>query len=177
MIEIEITPRWTIRYRGERQFDFVLVKLLQAIKDTERLTDAAQRAGISYRHAWNVIEKWGGFFGSPLVLEPAAGRLTGGAGLLPVRPFDQRIGLTPQHTARLNPTGRRGGELCQRRSVRSLAVQLLEAVDGRRGVRRLPRPLQRRRNSPGERQKKRDYRWRSRRGGPPIQGDSFKVLD
>src|SRR5262245_35197784 len=68
MIEIEITPRWTIRYHGERQFDFVLVTLLQAINETGRLTDAAQRAGISYRHAWNLIEKWGGFFSSPLVL-------------------------------------------------------------------------------------------------------------
>lgn len=68
MIEIDITPRWTIRHRGERQFDFVLVTLLEAIKATGRLTDAAEAAGISYRHAWNVIEKWGVFFGSPLVL-------------------------------------------------------------------------------------------------------------
>jgi molybdate transport repressor ModE-like protein len=69
MIEIDITPRWTIRHRGgERQFDFVLVTLLQTIKDDGRLTEAAHRAGISYRHAWNVIEKWGVFFGSPLVL-------------------------------------------------------------------------------------------------------------
>jgi molybdate transport repressor ModE-like protein len=67
VIEIEISPVWKIRHRGERQFDFVLVALLQAIRDTGRLTDAAQRAGISYRHAWNVIEKWGAFFGSPLV--------------------------------------------------------------------------------------------------------------
>jgi molybdate transport repressor ModE-like protein len=68
VIQIEITPRWTIRYHGERQFDFVLVTLLQAINETGRLTDAAQRTGISYRHAWNIIEKWGGFFASPLVV-------------------------------------------------------------------------------------------------------------
>jgi len=98
VIEIEITPVWTIRHRGERQFDFVLVKLLQAIKDSGRLTDAAQRAGISYRHAWNVIEKWGGFFGSPLVLM-ARGR---GTQLTPLGEkllwAGQRVGarLTPQ---------------------------------------------------------------------------------
>src|SRR5215470_13731389 len=34
------------------------------------------------------------FFGTPLVIEPSAGQLSGDAGLLPVRPFDQRIGLT-----------------------------------------------------------------------------------
>ena len=34
------------------------------------------------------------FFGTPLVIEPSPGRLSGDAGLLPVRQFDQRIGLT-----------------------------------------------------------------------------------
>src|SRR6516162_1992605 len=35
------------------------------------------------------------FFGTPLVIEPSPGQLSGDAGLLPVRQFDQRIGLTP----------------------------------------------------------------------------------
>ncbi len=34
------------------------------------------------------------FFGTPLVIEPLPGQLTSDAGLLPIRPFDQRIGLT-----------------------------------------------------------------------------------
>ena len=34
------------------------------------------------------------FFGTPLVIEPSAGQLSGDAGLLPLRQFDQRIGLT-----------------------------------------------------------------------------------
>src|SRR5262245_63010356 len=34
------------------------------------------------------------FFGKPLVIEPSAGQLSGDAGLLPVRQFDQRVGLT-----------------------------------------------------------------------------------
>ena len=34
------------------------------------------------------------FIGTPLVIEPSAGQLSGDAGLLPVRQFDQRIGLT-----------------------------------------------------------------------------------
>src|SRR5262245_35413237 len=34
------------------------------------------------------------FFGIPLVIEPSAGQLTSDAGLLPLREFDERIGLT-----------------------------------------------------------------------------------
>ena len=34
------------------------------------------------------------FFGTPLVIEPTPGQLTSAAGLLPVRQFDQRVGLT-----------------------------------------------------------------------------------
>ena len=33
-------------------------------------------------------------FGTPFVIEPSAGQLSGDAGLLPIRQFDQRIGLT-----------------------------------------------------------------------------------
>jgi hypothetical protein len=34
------------------------------------------------------------FFGSPLVIEPSPGQLSSDAGLLPIRQFDQRMGLT-----------------------------------------------------------------------------------
>jgi hypothetical protein len=34
------------------------------------------------------------FFGTPLVIEPSPGQLSGDAGLLPVRQFDERVGLT-----------------------------------------------------------------------------------
>ena len=34
------------------------------------------------------------FFGTPPVIEPSAGQLSGDAGLLPLRQFDERIGLT-----------------------------------------------------------------------------------
>src|SRR5262250_1088410 len=34
------------------------------------------------------------FFGTPLVVEPSPGQLSGDAGLLPVRQFDERVGLT-----------------------------------------------------------------------------------
>jgi hypothetical protein len=34
------------------------------------------------------------FFGTPLVIEPSPGQLSGDAGLLPIRQFDERVGLT-----------------------------------------------------------------------------------
>src|SRR6516162_849921 len=34
------------------------------------------------------------FFGTPLVIEASSGQLSGDAGMLPVRQFDQRVGLT-----------------------------------------------------------------------------------
>ena len=42
------------------------------------------------------------FFGIPLVLEPSPGQLSGDAGLLPVRQFDQRIGLTRANACALD---------------------------------------------------------------------------
>jgi hypothetical protein len=38
------------------------------------------------------------FFGTPLVIEPLPGQLTSHAGLPPVRPFDERLGLTRAFT-------------------------------------------------------------------------------
>jgi hypothetical protein len=42
------------------------------------------------------------FFGAPLVIEPSAGQLSSDAGLLPIRQFDQRIGLTRAFTEALD---------------------------------------------------------------------------
>jgi hypothetical protein len=43
------------------------------------------------RPAWPQVL---GFFGTPLVIEPSPGRLSGDAGLLPIRQYDERVGLT-----------------------------------------------------------------------------------
>jgi hypothetical protein len=42
------------------------------------------------------------FFGTALVIEPSAGQLSGDAGLLPIRQFDQRMGLTRAFTDALD---------------------------------------------------------------------------
>ena len=76
MIDIDIRPVW--RFRGgdaEREFDFALVTLLAGIEATGKLTQAAEGAGMSYRHAWNLVADWETFFGAPLVSK-AKGRGT-----------------------------------------------------------------------------------------------------
>ena len=76
MIRIDIRPVWRIRgAEGEREFDFRLVTILERLDATGKLTQAAESADISYRHAWNLIGEWEAFFGAALV-EKSKGRGT-----------------------------------------------------------------------------------------------------
>jgi len=59
-----------------------------------------------------------GFFGKPVVVKTCEAALTADAGLLPIREFDQRLGLTEQFAAALNDP----------RDQRSVAHGLLEMV-------------------------------------------------
>ena len=45
----------------------VMLDFLNEIRATGKITRAAGRAQMSYRHCWNLIEKWAAFFGAPLV--------------------------------------------------------------------------------------------------------------
>jgi molybdate transport repressor ModE-like protein len=67
MIRIDIRPVWRFRSGTEREFDFVLITVLAEIDATGKLTHAAEAAGVSYRHAWNIISEWEEFFGARLV--------------------------------------------------------------------------------------------------------------
>jgi putative molybdopterin biosynthesis protein len=69
MIQIDIRPVWRFRSGEEREFDFQLIALLASLDTTAKLTQAAESAGISYRHAWNLIGEWEQFFGAPLVVK------------------------------------------------------------------------------------------------------------
>ena len=69
MIRIDIRPVWRFRSDTEREFDFQLIAILGELDTSGKLTQAAQKAGISYRHAWNLVAEWEQFFGAPLVLK------------------------------------------------------------------------------------------------------------
>ena len=66
-VRVEIAPVWAFqRGEGPQKLEITL-QLLSDIRSTGKLSVAAARAGMSYRHAWNLLVKWAGFFGTPLV--------------------------------------------------------------------------------------------------------------
>ncbi|QEM82315.1 substrate-binding domain-containing protein [Halomonas binhaiensis] len=67
MKRIQITPAWYFSDESGNQIDPTLFALLEAIHRHGKLTQAAEDAGVSYRHAWNLLKKWEQFFGTPLV--------------------------------------------------------------------------------------------------------------
>ena len=67
MSKIVVRPAWLVSNEAGEELDQQLFPVLQAIHDAGKLTVAASKAGLSYRHAWNLIGRWSTFFGSPLV--------------------------------------------------------------------------------------------------------------
>ena len=67
MSKIVVRPAWLVSNEAGDELDQQLFPVLQAIHDAGKLTLAAEKAGLSYRHAWNLIGRWSTFFGSPLV--------------------------------------------------------------------------------------------------------------
>lgn len=97
LIQIEIEPVWRFKRDGDTQSILVMLDFLNEIRVTGKIGRAAERAGVSYRHAWNLIEKWSLFFGSPLV-ERKQGRGTN------LTPFGGKLVWAGQRLqARLGP--------------------------------------------------------------------------
>jgi len=65
--KILIKPSWTFSSESGETLDPQLFRLLRAIHEAGKLTVAAQQARLSYRYAWDLLSKWGQFFGTPLV--------------------------------------------------------------------------------------------------------------
>ena len=88
MLRVELDLRWRLGRREAVPFDDALFDLLEGIDESESLQSAARRAGLSYRHAWGLLNGWAKALGRPLaVLERGRGtRLTTlGARLLLLR--------------------------------------------------------------------------------------------
>jgi len=67
-MHIKIQPRWDFEDpQGQRLHPMVL-PLLESINRCGRLTTAAKECGLSYRHAWNLLNESKAFFNSALVL-------------------------------------------------------------------------------------------------------------
>ncbi len=97
MIHIEIEPVWRFRRDHDTQSVLVMLDFLNEIRVTGKIGRAAERAGVSYRHPWNLIEKWSAFFEAPLV-ERKQGRGTN------LTPFGGKLVWAGQRLqARLGP--------------------------------------------------------------------------
>ncbi len=64
---IAIETVWRFTQEQDTRSMLVMLDFLYEIRATGKITRAAERAQVSYRHAWNLIEKWSEFFGTPLV--------------------------------------------------------------------------------------------------------------
>ncbi|MHA7879287.1 MAG: substrate-binding domain-containing protein [Saccharospirillum sp.] len=67
MKKLTIHPTWLLQADEHHTLDHTLFNLLRGIHSSGKLTDAAKQADISYRHAWNLLNRWDDFFGLPLV--------------------------------------------------------------------------------------------------------------
>ena len=95
---IAIETVWRFTQEGEARSMLVMLDFLNEIRASGKITRAAESAQVSYRHAWNLIEKWSEFFGTPLV-ERRQGRGTA------LTQFGERLVWAGQRLqARLRPT-------------------------------------------------------------------------
>lgn len=68
-MKLDIHPSWEFSFDDDERINPTLLVLLKHIQIDGKLTNAASAAGISYRHAWNIIDKWNKRFNHPLVLQ------------------------------------------------------------------------------------------------------------
>lgn len=97
MKRISVEPAWIFKDESGSRLDPQLFLLLSAIHEQGKLTQAAKQVGISYRHSWNILNQWAGFFGCELVILQK-GR---GASLAPLG--EKLLWAQQRLTARLDP--------------------------------------------------------------------------
>src|SRR5690606_33030289 len=66
-LRISIETVWRFTKEHDARSMRVMLDFLNEIRATGKITRAAERAEVSYRHAWNLIGQWSDFFGTPLV--------------------------------------------------------------------------------------------------------------
>ena len=69
MIKVDLRAVWRVNVRGvERDLDEMLIAVLGGLERTGKLGGATSDAKVSYRHAYNLVKRWGEFLGAPLVV-------------------------------------------------------------------------------------------------------------
>ena len=67
MRKVKLSPSWSLSNEKNETLGSELFVLLDVIRRTGTLAEAAKQTKISYRHAWNLVNHWKNFFGSDLV--------------------------------------------------------------------------------------------------------------
>ena len=68
-MRLSISPSWKFKTDNNVEIDPILFTLLGHLHSNPKLTKAAEQANISYRHAWNVLNKWNDILGIALVTQ------------------------------------------------------------------------------------------------------------
>jgi molybdate transport repressor ModE-like protein len=68
MHEVQIKPQWTIRHPDGAVLAPRVIELLVKVLEHGSLSSACSAAGVSYRHAWELIRQGEAMFGQPLVV-------------------------------------------------------------------------------------------------------------
>jgi molybdate transport repressor ModE-like protein len=143
MIKVDIRPVWRFRSKEEREFDFRVLNLLEGLEATGKLTNAAERAGMSYRHAWNLIEKWAGILGAPLVvmergrgtrLSPLGAKLLWAGKRVQARLTPELDSLASEFAAALNESLEHGGPALRMHASHDFAIAALRELGPTAGV-------------------------------------------
>ena len=68
MFKVEIRPDWVLRHPNGQTVPLpVLLELLAAVRSSGSISQAAKDCGISYRHAWGLLNEFNEQFGAELV--------------------------------------------------------------------------------------------------------------
>src|ERR1700761_4104293 len=68
MLKVEIKPDWILRQASGKAVSLpALLDLLEAVRSTGSISQAAMARGVSYRHAWGLLQEFNQQFGAELV--------------------------------------------------------------------------------------------------------------
>ncbi len=67
-MEIQLGLNWHLGHGRPERLEMELFDLLHSIKERGSLQAAARENGVSYRHAWGLMQKWKALLGQPLAL-------------------------------------------------------------------------------------------------------------
>jgi molybdate transport repressor ModE-like protein len=128
---------WRFRRDNNAQSLLIILTLLNEIRVTGKIGRAADRVGVSYRHAWNLIETWSAFFEAPLVerkqgrgtsLTPLGGKLVWAGQRLEARLGPQLQNLSQELETEINQLLPHGPSIIRVHASHGFAVSKLKEL-------------------------------------------------